>query len=343
MSEQVTIVVVPRDRFSSLPDCVRLIRDNTDVAYRLVILDFGYPASTIRQAREVAGNGPLEVVPCGRTIPMVAFRDFLPKITTPYVAWVDNDTYVTTGWLRAMLDRAAQGARVILPVTLEREGLDVDPRKIPLRNHISHAELRSVEVDGVKYLLDHKPYRRAAPEELPPEPHTVDFFELHTFFAETAVLRELDLPEMVVREHIDIGIQLYRMGVEIWCEPKAVVHFDNIHERPGLADLKFFCFRWNEKLIDQSHALFAKRWGYQFLNNQFMKNWAFRRKVFSVCRYLGCPGKPADLAARALNKLLRPRVRNVRGDELLARSGLVLRAETREKWGGQPVGASSAG
>jgi hypothetical protein len=274
---------------------------------------------------------------------MVAFRDHLPKIATPYVAWIDNDTYVTVGWLQAMLDRAAQGARVILPVTLEREGLDIDPRKIPLRNHISHAELRSVEVDGVKYLLDHKPYRRAAPEDLPPEPHTVDFFELHTFFAETAVLRELDLPEMVVREHIDIGIQLHRMGIEIWCEPKSVVHFDNIHERPGLADLRFFSFRWDGKLIDQSHALFTERWGYQFLNNQFMKNWAFRRKVFSVCRYFGCPNKPADLISRGLNKLLRPRVPNVRSDELLARSQLVLQPKTGEPMCGHSVEVPSAG
>lgn len=303
MSEQVTIVVVPRDRFSSMLDCAKSILENTRVPYRLVLLDFGYSSRMLARLQELCQRIPLEVVACGRSIPLEAFKNYLKSVQTPYVAWVDNDTYVTPGWLESLLDRAGHGARVILPMTLEREGLDVDPRKIPLRIHISHSELRCTTVDNVQYVFDHKPFRRAAPADVPQEPHTVDFFELHTFFAETEVLRQLELPPMVVREHIDIGIQLHRKGIPIWCEPKSIVHFDNIHERPTLADLKFFFFRWHKRLIDQSHELFEKRWGYRFYNEQFMKNWAFRRKVYSVARYLGLPQKPADFLSRVFNKL----------------------------------------
>ncbi len=324
MSEPVTIVVVPRDRFSSVVDCVRSIVANTGVPYKLVLLDFGYRAATLAAVRAAVGGRPVEVVPCGRTIPMTAFRDYLPAVTTSYVAWVDNDTYVTPGWMDALLDRARQGARVVLPVTLEREGLDGDPRQLPLRNHISHSELRRVDVGGVAYVFDHKPYRRAAPEEIPAEPHTVDFFELHTFFAETAVLRQLDLPAMVVREHIDIGIQLHRMGIDIWCEPRARVHFDNIHEPPAVADLRFFFFRWSQRLVDQSHDLFARRWGYRFYNEWFMKNWALRRKVYSVCRFLRLPAGVANFASKVANKLFgRPVPPGLAGDPL-ARSERVL-------------------
>lgn len=307
MSEPaVTIVVVPRDRFSSVNDCVDSILKQTDVPFRLTILDFGYSRRALERIRQQSGSTPVEIVPCGRTIPMLAFQRYLPAITTTYTVWVDNDTFVAPNWMQAMLDRAAQGARVILPLTLEREGLDVDARRIPLRNHISHSELRRVEVNGGTYVFDYKPYRRAAPEELPQEAHTIDFFELHTFFAETEVLRQLEMPAMVVREHIDLGLQLHRLGIEIWCEPKAVVHFDNMHERPTWRDLRFFFYRWSEGLIDQSHDLFEKRWGYRFLNEQFMKNWAFRRKVFSVGRFLGLPYKMADWLSRGCNKLFRP-------------------------------------
>lgn len=334
MNEQVTIVIVPRDRFSSAVDCTRSIVKNTPEPVRLVVLDFGYSARQLTGIREAAGSLPLEIVDCGRTIPMVAFRNYLPKVTTPYVAWVDNDTYVTPGWLTTMLARSAPGAepraRVILPVTLECEGLDVDARNIPFRNHISHAELRSVEIDGRTMVFDHKPFRRAAPEELPQEPHTIDFFELHTFFAETEVLRRLDLPDMVVREHIDIGIQLRKLGIDIWCEPKAVVHFDNIQMRPAWADLKFFFFRWDEKLINQSHDLFEQRWGYRFLNEQFMKNWAFRRKVYSVCRFLGLPQRPSDLASRVLNKLLRPKLPEYSSRDPMPSSQLVLHGQSND-------------
>src|SRR5207237_2690225 len=142
------------------------------------------------------------------------------------------------------------------------------------------SEFRRVNIGAVDYVFDHKPYRRAAPEQIPQEAHTVDFFELHTFFAETEVLRQLDLPEMVVREHIDIGIQLHRLGIDIWCEPRSRVEFDNIHARPTWADLRFFFFRWSQRLVDDSHAQFERRWGYQFYNERFMKNWATRRKAF---------------------------------------------------------------
>src|SRR5262249_26339131 len=152
-----------------------------------------------------------------------------------------------------------------------------------------------VQRNGTPYVFDYKPYRRAAPEDLPTEAHTVDFFELHAFFAETDVLRQLDLPPMVVREHVDLGIQLHRLGIPIWCEPRSRVIFDNIHLRPTLGDLRFFFYRWSERLIDESHDLFARRWGYRFYNEQFLKNWAFRRKVFSVCRFVGLPHKVADL------------------------------------------------
>ena len=309
MSAQVTIVVVPRDRFSSVVECVQSVVDHTDVPMNLVVLDFGYPPKLLKRVQQIVGDRiPLDIVQCGRTIPMVAFRKYVESIDTPYTAWVDNDTYVTKGWMTTLLARAAGGARVILPVTLECDGLDADQRKLPLRNHVSHTELRKVTVGGKDYVFDHKPFRRAAPEDLPKESQTVDFFELHSFFAESEVLRQLDLPPMVVREHIDIGIQLWKMGIEIWNEPQAIVHFDNIQHRPSLADLKFFFYRWDESKINESHQLFRERWGYDFYNEQFIKNWAFKRKVYSVCRYLGLTQKPADLIARATNKLFRRKI-----------------------------------
>jgi hypothetical protein len=340
MSPEVTIVIVPRDRFSSVVDCTASILKHTPEPIRLVYLDFGYDRATVEQLRKLTKDVPTEFVNCGRMIPILAFKDYLPNIKTRYTVWVDNDTYATPGWLTAMLERAAMGARVILPVTLEREGLDTDERKIPLRNHVSHTELRRVIVDGEEYVFDHKPFRRAAPEDLPQGGHTVDFFELHTFFAETEVLKQLTYPAMVVREHIDIGIQLHRMGIPIWCEPRSTVHFDNIHERPAWADLKFFFYRWSSDFVDQSHALFHERWGYRFYNEQFMRNWAFRRKVFSVCRFAGIPQKPADLVSRAFNKLFRPKLPAKLSKDPLSQSELVLRNQDAAPAAGTPVGVS---
>jgi hypothetical protein len=337
MTEEVTVVVVPRDRFSSVLACAQALLENTEIPFRFAILDLGYSARTLERLREQCRRVPTAIVSVGRTIPVQAFQHYLQEVGTRYVAWVDNDTFVTPGWLSALIDRAQQGARVVLPVTLEREGLDLDRRRIPLRNHISHAELRRVTVDGVPYVFDYKPYRRAAPEEIPAEAHTVDFFELHAFFAETALLRQLNWPAMVVREHIDLGLQLHDRGIEIWCEPRARVIFDNIHERPTLADLKFFWYRWDERLINQAHDLFEKRWGYRFYGEQFMKNWAFRRKVFSLCRFMGLPYRVADLTARGFNKLFRPKIPEHLSGDPLPQSERVLTARPSNTQGVPPT------
>jgi GT2 family glycosyltransferase len=306
-SHRVTIVVVPRDRFSSVEACTQSIVDNTAVDYHLAFLDFGYSAATRARLTRITAGKSMEFVDCGQSIPMDAFRDYLPRITSPYTCWVDNDTFVTPGWMNQLIKGAEEeGMRAILPLTFEREGLDVDARRLEKRVHISHSELRKVTVDGREYVFDYKPYRRAAKEDVPPGPWTIDFFELHTFFAETDVLRQIDYPSMVVREHVDIGIQLHKLGIPIWCEPRAEVIFDNIHSRPTREDLKFFFYRWSDRFIDRSHELFEQRWGWRFYNEQFMKNWAFRRRVFSVARFLFVPHKAADLLSRVMVKLFRP-------------------------------------
>ncbi|MEO5800152.1 MAG: glycosyltransferase [Gemmatimonadales bacterium] len=335
MTEQVTIVVVPRDRFSSVEECTRSIIANTSAGFRLAFLDFGYSARTLRNLRSLCAAIPFEIVPCGRTIPMMAFRDYVARITTTYTCWVDNDTFVTLGWMTRMLQSAEQeGMRVILPLTFEREGLDVDDRHLTMRVHVSHSELRKVTVEGKDLVFDYKPFRRAAREDVPAGPWTIDFFELHTFFAETAVLKQLDFPAMVVREHIDLGIQLHRLGIPIWCEPRAEVVFDNIHLRPTLQDLRFFFFRWSDALVESSHREFEKRWGWNFYNEQFLKNWAFRRRIFSVARFCFVPNRIADLLSRAAVKYLRPAIPRA------------LRADPTEQsvraLGDAPIGASAA-
>ena len=110
MLEQVTIVVVPRDRFSSVSACIRSIIENTAIPFRLDVLDFGYSAYQLAELQQMCRQKPLNIIPCGRTIPLEAFRNYLNQVRTPYVAWVDNDTNVTASWLEALLDRAARGA-----------------------------------------------------------------------------------------------------------------------------------------------------------------------------------------------------------------------------------------
>ena len=107
----VTIVVVPRDRFSSVVACIRSILENTPEPFKLVVFDFGYSEQTLAEVRQICGTQEMEIEPCHRTIPMTALKNYIPKVMTKWLAWVDNDTFVSPGWLTAALKRAEQAHR----------------------------------------------------------------------------------------------------------------------------------------------------------------------------------------------------------------------------------------
>lgn len=297
----VTVVVTPRDRYTGTVECIDTLYEYTWSPFNLLVLDLGYPRGLLKKVRQALRGRPgADLVSLGRIIPMEAFRSILPRIDTGYIVFLDNDSRVTPGWLEPLLECAAAGANVVTPLTLEREGLD---EGAPLRNHIYTSELRQVEVEKVPYLIEYKPYRREPPEKLPRHQAPTDLFELHCVFIETEYLRRIELRPMVVREHIDMAMQLRRAGARLMAEPRSVIIFDNLNQRMALPDMRFFFFRWGAGLLEQSERLFERTWGYRFYSEQSMRNWAFRRKVYLLARYFHVPNRYANYLTNGLNRL----------------------------------------
>ena len=67
-----------------------------------------------------------------------------------------------------------------------------------------------VKIAGTDYLLEEKHLRRALPEDIPSDVVPSEMFELHSVLFDTQVLKTIELPQMVIREHIDIAIQVHR-------------------------------------------------------------------------------------------------------------------------------------
>ena len=222
MEAVVTIIVTPRERYSGIIDCIETIYLHTEQAFRLIILDLAYPTS-IRQQIDafITTKDNAEVLTLGKIIPMKALAAVCPYIETEAVMLLDNDSRLTADWLPPLLACIEKDdVAVVNPLTLETEGVDQGAK---LRNHLYTNEIRIVAADGDHYLIEDKHYRRALPDEIPNEVRSSDMFELHGVMFKTRVLKKLELPEMVVREHIDIGLQLKSMGYKVLSEPKSVV------------------------------------------------------------------------------------------------------------------------
>lgn len=300
---KVTVVITPRDRYSGVIECIENLYKLTPEPFLLKVVDLAYPKKIKRQLIELlASKDNAELLEMGLVIPMEAMRNVRESITTPYVMFLDNDSNVTEGWLLPLLAVAESDEKIALvnPLTLEKAGVDIGA---PLRNHLFTNEITCLEVEGTDYLIEEKHYRRALPEDIPQEVVASEMFELHGVLFNTKILQEIELPQMVIREHIDIAIQLKKLGYKVFSQPNSIVVFDNLGTRMELADMKFFFFRWGKTLTWQSSRLFEQRWGYNFYAEQAMYHWVFRRRIFLYCRWLHIPISLANQVTRVFAKI----------------------------------------
>lgn len=300
---KVTVVITPRDRYSGVIECIENLYKQTPEPFLLKVVNLAYPKEIERELiKLLATKDNAELIEMGLIIPMEAMRNVRDSITTPYVMFLDNDSNVTEGWLPPLLSIAESDEKIAIvnPLTLEKAGVDIGA---PLRNHMFTNEITCLEVEGTDYLIEEKHYRRALPEEIPQEVVASEMFELHGVLFNTKILQEIELPQMVIREHIDIAIQLKKLGYKVFSQPSSIVIFDNLGTRMELADMNFFFFRWGKTLTWQSSRLFEQRWGYNFYSEQAMYHWVFRRKVFLYCRWLHIPIGLANQVTRIFAKI----------------------------------------
>ena len=98
----VTVVVVPRERFSVARRALRALFASTPEPFRLVYIAAGAPPALARSlARQAQARG-FQVVEDRRVLtPNQARNLALPYVDTRYVAFIDNDVLPEPGWLGA--------------------------------------------------------------------------------------------------------------------------------------------------------------------------------------------------------------------------------------------------
>lgn len=297
-----TIIISPRDRYTGLLDCIAGLYQHTAQPFKLWVLDLDYPERILAPVREyLATRADTRIVELGLRVPMAALAAVREEIDTPSVVLLDNDTRVTEGWLPPLLAALTGDVAVVTPLVLERLGVDAGAA---LRNHLYTGELRRVEAEGKSWLIEQKNLRRVPVAEIPRAAADTGTFELHCVMFDSATFKAIELPEAVVREHLDIALQIRARGQRMRVEPASTVIFDNLGTRMHRADMRYFWFRWSRRKTAHSAQLFERRWGCRFYTEQAMDNWVVRRKSFLLARWLGLPislsNKVAGLARRLL-------------------------------------------
>ncbi|MGL4618380.1 glycosyltransferase family 2 protein [Chroococcidiopsis sp.] len=260
MKPIVTIVVVPRERFSCTQASLESIYAHTDFPFKLIYVDGNSPAKVRQYLEAQAQEKQFEIIRTNYYLsPNHARNIGLSRVDTKYLVFVDNDVIVSPGWLTALVNCAEETeATVVGPLMCEKQ-------PIHQRVHFAGGESRVVtDVKGRRHLRE-KMYKQGhnAVELRPQLKRTqTELAEFHC----TLVRREifdrigyLDEAMLNTKEHLDFCMTVAQVGGTVYFEPDSLVTYV-----PGppleWTDLHFYMLRWSDAWTLGSLQRLREKW-----------------------------------------------------------------------------------
>jgi len=271
LRSDVSIVLSPRDTFSTLAACVGNLLAHTDPEVPILAVIGGAPEH-LRQSwlRDFGERVSFHFEEHFQGT--AAARNWgLVKLDTPLAVAMDTDVFVRPGWLEPLLEcQAETDAMLVVPLMLER------PRLIHCAGNDLYVTRDGEASYGHKVLrLWRFPYVDGA--NLTRE--RTDYGELHCQLVKVADTLRLGAYDEKLREvgEVDSGLVWAREG-ELWFEPRSVVHF--VEDAPLRAeDVEFYAWRWDMREILEGYRYFAQKWGFDITESGDFKNFLVRRNA----------------------------------------------------------------
>lgn len=260
MEPQVTIVIVPRERFSCTQESLESIYENTEFPFKLIYVDGNSPTKVQRYLETQAQAKNFQIVRTDYYLsPNHARNIGLSQVDTKYVVFADNDVVVSPGWLNALVTCAEEtAATVVGPLMCEK-------KPIHQRVHFAGGESRIVtDIKGRRHLRE-KMYKQGQQvADLRPQLQRkkTELAEFHCVLVRTEIFEKIGLLDegmLNTKEHLDFCITVAEAGGSVYFEPDALITYV-----PGppleLTDIPFFMLRWSDAWQKASLDRLREKW-----------------------------------------------------------------------------------
>lgn len=272
---EVTIVVVPRERFQFAPESLESLYGATTIPFDLIYVDNHSPDNLRRYLTAQARDKGFRIVGSNRYLSPNAARNFgLQYVTSPYVVFVDNDVIFAPGWLDALVNCAKDTDATVVG------SLVCQYRPLHQTIHCAGGECMTAadlerfvqspspasELEG--WHLYEKTYFQNRPINdvqafLYRQP--TGFVEFHAMLVQMDFFRQhgpLDEGFCCTKEYLDFAMAVTRSGGAIYLEPASVVTFLTHPPAPRLRwiDLPHFSLRWSDAWERASLQHFQEKW-----------------------------------------------------------------------------------
>ncbi len=280
---EVTIIVVPRERFQFACESLESLYENTDYPFKLIYVDNHSPTSLQQHLQTQAQLKGFQLIRTERFLsPNQARNVGLKQVLnqpnrSQYVVFVDNDVIFAPGWLQALVDCSEQtNATVVGSLVCQYQ---------PVHQiiHCAGGEYMSSEefacfVRGEpsvtssdqqgKWRINEKTFYQNRPiaevrDRLKRQP--TGFVEFHSMLVRTAIFDQIGLLDegfSCTKEYLDFCMLVAQAGGTVYLEPASVVTFLTHPPAPALkwSDLPYFMVRWSDAWERESLLHFQKKW-----------------------------------------------------------------------------------
>jgi len=252
----VTIVCVPRDHFSDVPEALESIFANSDAPFELIYVDGGSPGSVAAYLRAQSASRGFRLIRTEHYLsPNHARNMGAAAVRTPYMVFIDNDVVVAPGWLSPLIACAERtGAAIVSPLNFEMKPLHTI---VHFAGGQAHVDI--VEKDGrtERHIVD-----KIKKKNFPKESARTECAEFHCMLVRTDAFRAvggLDERLLSTRENLDFCMMLREAGYEIWFEPASrITYLPPV--RLKATDVPYFALRWSDAWDLASFRHFQGKW-----------------------------------------------------------------------------------
>lgn len=275
----VTIVVVPRERFSYSRTSLESLYANTHLPFRLIYVDGGSPAHIKRYLARQAKEKGFQLIRTEHYLsPNQARNIGLRRADTKYIAFLDNDVEVAPGWLSALLECAEEtNASLVGP-------LYCVGRPVHQVIHMAGGDACIREAQGRRLLYEKHRLcdQRVSDVRGQMRREACELIEFHSMLVRREIFQELgslDEGLLSTREHIDFCLMVRKAGGTVWFEPNAVVTHAPDSTWPAVGpsftwtDLPYYLLRWSDAWGQASLRHFEQKWDLDASSEQLTNGW----------------------------------------------------------------------
>ncbi len=287
---EITIVVVPRERFYFARESLESLYENTKFPFDLIYVDNNSPAKLKGYLENQAKEKGFQLIQSDYYLcPNQARNIGLRQVKSKYVVFVDNDVVFSPGWLEGIYNCAeATQATVVGPLVCQHQPLHeiihcAGGEYLPAEEYArfisdrSEVPLQKIDSEG-KWQIKEKIYRQT--ERLSELENKLDrcfqtaFIEFHCILVRTDFFEKyglLDEGLSCTKEYLDLAMTVTKAGGTIYLEPKSIVTFLSHPPAPPLqlSDMVYFMIRWSDAWELASLKHFAKKWN--LVENEYFK------------------------------------------------------------------------